>query len=160
MSALNPIADIRNFAPCADFEPLRIFGVQVKLSRSYEESALKNIQIVDGADNATFSIFQATDEEFAEIFPDFGQDMEISEDFFERVGESRAREILEPMWERPILKRDVQGLHGTIFYDYALKRQHIPKTKREIDLDDGGINAAQRRLFAGKRITHMSGSGD
>jgi hypothetical protein len=26
---------------------------------------MKNIQIIDGADNATYSIFQATDDEFA-----------------------------------------------------------------------------------------------
>ena len=30
---------------------------------------MKNIQIIDGALNATFSVFQATDDEFASIFP-------------------------------------------------------------------------------------------
>jgi hypothetical protein len=30
---------------------------------------MKNIQIVDGAANATYSIFQATDQEFETIFP-------------------------------------------------------------------------------------------
>ena len=35
---------------------------------------MKNIQIIDGARNATFSIFQATDEAFEAIFPD-GRDM-------------------------------------------------------------------------------------
>jgi hypothetical protein len=92
---------------------------------------LKNVQIIDDGDNATFSIFQATDDEFAEIFPGPGQDMEIAEDFFQRVGEVRAGQILEPMRERPILKRDAHGVHGTIYYGYASKRQHIPKTKRE-----------------------------
>jgi len=36
---------------------------------------MKNIQVFDGAENAAFSIFQATDEEFEAIFPD-GRDME------------------------------------------------------------------------------------
>jgi len=40
---------------------------------------MKNIQIIDGAGNATFSVFQATDQEFAEIFPD-GRDIELVED--------------------------------------------------------------------------------
>lgn len=31
---------------------------------------MKNIQIIDGAVNATFSVFQATAEEFDAIFPD------------------------------------------------------------------------------------------
>ena len=33
---------------------------------------MKNIQIIDGADSATLSIFQATNEEFAQIFPGEG----------------------------------------------------------------------------------------
>lgn len=37
--------------------------------------AMKNIQIIDGAANATFSVFQATEEEYAAIFPD-RRDME------------------------------------------------------------------------------------
>src|SRR5215470_12848108 len=42
-----------------------------------EEQRLKNIQIIDRAVNATFSLFQATDEEFAAIFPGAGQDIEL-----------------------------------------------------------------------------------
>ena len=30
---------------------------------------MKNVQVIDRADNATFSIFQATGEEFVLIFP-------------------------------------------------------------------------------------------
>lgn len=55
---------------------------------------MKNIQIIDGALNATFSIFQATEEEFAAIFPD-GQDMELAEDLFERLGDEEAGRVLE-----------------------------------------------------------------
>src|SRR6185437_5384901 len=52
-------------------------GVRLGLDVYGPLSRLRNIQIVDGADNATFSIFQATNEEFHEIFPGPGQDMEI-----------------------------------------------------------------------------------
>ena len=115
------------------------------------ELRLKNIQIIDGALNATFSVFQATEEEFAAIFPAEGQDMELIEDFVERIGEEQAGRILLPMWERPILKRDAQGIHGTLYYEYAARRQYLPTTKREVDWDDSSINFAQRRLFASKR---------
>jgi hypothetical protein len=112
---------------------------------------LKNIQIIDGALNATFSVFQATEDEFAAIFPADGQNMEFIDDFIERVGDERAGQILKPVWDRPILKRDAQGIHGTLYYEYEARRQYLPVTKREVDWDHDAINAAQRHLSASKR---------
>ena len=107
---------------------------------------MKNIQIIDGADNATFSLFQVTDDEYAELFVD-GADMDLIEDVIDRLGDDRAGKILSAIWKRPTLKRDANGLHGTLFFDWAARRRHLPATKREVDLDDGSINEAQRRLF-------------
>jgi len=112
---------------------------------------MKNIQIIDGALNATFSVFQAKEEEFASIFPGEGQDIEIIEDFITRVGEPAAGGILGPIWNRPVLKRDAQGVHGTLYYDYVERRQYLPATKREVDWDHLYINQAQRELFARRR---------
>jgi hypothetical protein len=112
---------------------------------------LKNIQVIDRTLNATFSIFQATDEEFDAIFPAAGQDMEFSEDFHNRIGSERAASILEPIWKRPVLKRDAHGIHGTLYFGYADRRQYLPATKREVDWDQLAINSAQRYLFARKR---------
>jgi hypothetical protein len=84
---------------------------------------VKNIQIIDGADNATYSIFQATDEEFATIFPQREQDLEVVEDFVSRVGEDEAKKTLSSLWIRPIHKRDVQGIHGTPFLQLQRKGQ-------------------------------------
>ena len=111
---------------------------------------MRNIQVIDGADNATFSIFQATEEEFGAIFPN-GQDMELAEDFFARAGNEKAVAILTPVWDRPILKRDAQGIHGTLFYDWERKRNYIPATKREADVDPLSVNSAQRRHFDAHR---------
>lgn len=112
---------------------------------------MKNIQIIDLALNATFSVFQATEDEFAAVFPADGQDMEFVEDFLQRCGQEKGGRILERIWERPILKRDTQGIHGTLYYEYADRRQYLPATKRETDWDDDAINSAQRLLFASKR---------
>ncbi|MGG9016250.1 hypothetical protein ACQ9A5_26235, partial [Escherichia coli] len=60
---------------------------------------MKNVQIIDGANNATFSVFQATDEEFTAIFPE-GRDMELIEDLVERLGDDEAARILTPLWDR------------------------------------------------------------
>jgi hypothetical protein len=120
---------------------------------------LNNVQIIDGADNATFSIFQASNEEFALLFPN-GQDMEFAEDVVDRIGEIPANKIFDAMWERPILKRDADGIHGTIYFNYASKRQAVPASKREVDFDDRSINEAQRRLFCGVAIEAMVPFGD
>src|ERR1700733_5722357 len=61
---------------------------------------MKNVQIIDGADNATYSVFTATDEEFATIFPQPGQDLEIGEDYVSRVGEVSANKTLPGLWQR------------------------------------------------------------
>lgn len=108
---------------------------------------MKNVQIIDGASNATFSLFQATEEEFAAIFPD-GRDLELVDDLIERLGDDEAGRVLAPLWGRPVLKRDALGIHGTLFYDGGHRRDHIPPSKREVDWDDRSINQAQRELFA------------
>jgi hypothetical protein len=107
---------------------------------------MKNIQVIDGAANATFSIFQATDEEFALIFPD-DWDIEIADELVERIGEDEVERVLSPIWERPILKREANGIHGTLFYDASDRREFLPKSKREVDWDDRFVNEAQRALF-------------
>ena len=107
---------------------------------------MKNVQVIDGALNATFSVFQATDDEFAVIFPG-GRDIEIADDFVERVGEDEAGRVLAPLWSRPILKRDAMGIHGTLFYDADKKRVFLPVSRREADWDERFINEAQRELF-------------
>jgi hypothetical protein len=109
---------------------------------------VKNVQIIDGADNATYSIFQATDEEFATIFPGPGQDLEVVEDFVSRVGENEASSTLSPLWERPIHKRHALGIHGTLYYDYNERSKYLPESKREVDRATGQINEAQRALYA------------
>ncbi|WP_342249398.1 hypothetical protein [Sphingomonas sp. OTU376] len=111
---------------------------------------MKNILTVDSALNATFSVFQATDEEFAILFPN-GEEIEVIEDVIGRVGEAVAEEIFSRIWERPILKREAQGIHATLIYDEPSRRDYLPASRREIDWDEGAINEAQRCLFRSKR---------
>ena len=47
---------------------------------------MKNIQIIDGADNCSYSIFEFSDEEFSAIFL-VGQDISFIEDVVARLGE-------------------------------------------------------------------------
>jgi len=127
---------------------LRFFGREMLQGFSRNpRKVVKNIQIIDGADNATYSIFEATDDEFAQIFPQPGQDLEVVEDYVIRVGEDSAQKTLAKLWERPVYKQHVQGIHGTLFYDYKEKAKHLPQSKREIDRTSGSINAFEREVY-------------
>jgi hypothetical protein len=96
---------------------------------------LKNIQVIDRAENSTYSIFAATDEEFEAIFP-ASADIEFVEDFFERVGEETATKITLELWKRPVAKKDVHGIHGTLFYQLTHKKRYYP-TKKESEMVSG-----------------------
>jgi hypothetical protein len=111
---------------------------------------MKNIQIIDGASNATFSVFQATDAEFAVIFPD-GRDIEVADDLVKRVGEIEAGRVLAPLWDRPILKREAMGIHGTLYFNADERREYLPPSRREVDWDESCVNEAQRALFRAHR---------
>lgn len=109
---------------------------------------MKNIQVIDGAGNCTFSIFQVTEEEFAQIFPDDGQDIEFAEDFAARLG-NHAAAVMTPIWDRPIKKRDAVGIYGTLYYQFEKRRKYFPSSKCEKDWDWSSINAAQRKMYRG-----------
>jgi len=111
---------------------------------------MRNILIIDRAVNATFSVFQATDEEFATLFPN-GEEIDVVEDVIQRAGDAIAAEIFARVWERPILKSEVQGIHATLIYDEPSRRDYLPSSRREIDWDESSINKAQRRLFRIRR---------
>ncbi len=99
---------------------------------------MKNIQVIDGADNCTYSLFAATNKEFEAIFPD-AQDIEFMEDFIERVGDSVAGKITEAMWKRPVNKNTAQGVHGTLFYQLIEKKRYYP-TKKESEMVALGVD--------------------
>lgn len=98
----------------------------------FQELPLKNIQVIDGSENSNYSIFAATDEEFEVIFPS-GNDIEFAEDFFDRAGEETGIRITTEMWKRPVAKKDVRGIHGTLFYQLTHKRRYYP-TKKESEM--------------------------
>ena len=98
---------------------------------------MKNIQVIDGADNCAYDVFSISDSDFIKIFPN-GQDIEFSEDLFERLGAEEVSSILEPVWKNRLDKKEVTGIHGTLFYGLESKKEYYPN-KRETDLDT--INA-------------------
>jgi hypothetical protein len=107
---------------------------------------MKNIQIIDGGLNCTFSLFQATDEEFALLFPEPRQDIQYVEDLVRLADQSEINAALRRIRERPIRKSEAQGIHGTLFYQLERYKKWY-REKREDAVELSAINSAQRRLF-------------
>jgi hypothetical protein len=89
---------------------------------------MKNIQVIDNAENCLFPVYAATDEEFSQIFPE-ENDIEFIENFFNRVGESIAIAIMNEIWKRPMDKKIIVGLHGTIYYGLESRKKYFPTNK-------------------------------
>jgi hypothetical protein len=94
---------------------------------------MKNVQVIDGGLNTTYSIYQFTDEQFAKVFPEPGQDIEFIEDVIERLGKKEANKVFKGVWDRLIKKPDVQGIHGTLFYELTYKKKYYP-TKKDCEM--------------------------
>ncbi len=92
---------------------------------------MKNIQIIDGAQNCVYDIFAATEDEFALIFPE-GTDVAFIEEVYSRGDVQRLDAAFENIWKRRIPKAEANGIHGIIFYELAEKKVYYP-TRRDED---------------------------
>ena len=96
---------------------------------------MKNIQVIDGAENCVYDIFAASEEDFALLFPN-GTDIAFAEDFDYSVPHIQA--AFERLWAHRVRKAEVQGIHGTIFYGLEHKRHYYPTLRDEEAIDPNG----------------------
>lgn len=93
---------------------------------------MKNIQVIDGADNCTYSVYQVSERGFRLLFPG-KRDIEFIGDAIARLGRKRVSAILAPAWKRELSKKQIVGIHGTLFYELDKKKKFYP-TKRESEM--------------------------
>lgn len=98
---------------------------------------MKNIQIIDGAENCVYDIFAATEEEFSLIFPE-GTDVAFINEVYATGDEQRLDAAFNNIWQRRIKKSDVQGIHGIIFYELEGKKVYYPTRRDEEAINPGG----------------------
>jgi hypothetical protein len=91
---------------------------------------MKNIQVVDGALNAVYDIFAATDDEFALIFPT-GQDVAFIDEVMARGPKDSLNAAFKRIWGRRIPKCEAMGIHGLLFYELEHKKQYYPTRRDE-----------------------------
>jgi len=90
---------------------------------------MKNIQIIDGAENCTYDIFQLSDHDFEILFPN-ETDIEFIDDVVRRIGEDESKRIMTSLWTARVDKKLVLGIHGTLFFELSWKKKYYP-TKKE-----------------------------
>jgi hypothetical protein len=97
---------------------------------------MKNIQLIEPAQNTDFPIYAVSDEDFSLVFPAPDQDIEFVDDLENRVGKRQIGTLIQRITSREsrVPKREVVGIHGTLFLNFPERKQYFPN-KRETDLD-------------------------
>lgn len=98
---------------------------------------MKNIQVIDGADNSVYDIFAATDEEFSLIFP-ANQDVAFIDEVMARGPEENLNAVFACIWGRRVPKREAMGIHGVLFYNLENKKRYYPTRKDEEAINPDG----------------------
>ena len=99
---------------------------------------MKNIQIIDAAQNCVYDIFAATEEEFALIFPE-GTDIAFIDEVYERGAPQLLEAAINAIWKRPVVKSQEKGIHGILFYELAEKKAYYPTRRDAEAVNPGGF---------------------
>lgn len=98
---------------------------------------MKNIQVIDGAENTVYDIFAATDDEFALIFSE-GQDIAFINEVYDHGNQEALDIAFKDIWGRRIPKREANGIHGLLFYGLEEKKVYYPTRKDEEAINPDG----------------------
>ena len=98
---------------------------------------MKNIQVFDGADNAVYDIFTATDEEFSLIFPT-GTDVAFIDEVYQKQSAQALDAAFTEIWKRRVPKLQAMGIHGILFYDCEYKKPYYPSRRDEEAVNPSG----------------------
>lgn len=104
---------------------------------------MKNIQVIDGADNCVYDIFAATDDEFALVFPE-GTNVAFISEVYDRHPETTLDDAFTNIWSRPVRKCNAMGIHGMLFYELDHKKQYYPTRRDEDAVNPDGTRLRSR----------------
>lgn len=99
---------------------------------------MKNIQVIDGAQNCVYDIFAATEEEFSLIFM-AGTDIAFIDEVYAREDEKILDAAFNHIWSRPIQKSQAQGIHGILFYELEGKKIYYPSRRDQDAINPDGL---------------------
>lgn len=100
---------------------------------------MKDIQVIDGAENCVYDIFSATDDEFTLIF-EAGTDVAFIDEVNGRGDSNLLDAAFDRIWKRRQRKVDAQGIHGILFYELAQKKAYYPTRRDEEAVNPDGTS--------------------
>lgn len=98
---------------------------------------MKNIQVIEGAENCVYDIFQATDEEFDLIFPP-DHDVAFIDEVYARGDRRKLDAAFANIWKRRIRKSEAMGIHGLLFFELDKKKIYYPTRRDEEAINPNG----------------------
>lgn len=87
---------------------------------------MKNVLVIDGAENTCYDIFALTPKQYAMVFVQPGQDIE----FIGNVKRDLQMKAFEGVWDRFVHYDLVRGIHGTVFWELEFKKKFYPNKRR------------------------------
>jgi hypothetical protein len=103
---------------------------------------MKNIQVIDGAENCVYDVFAMPEDVFSLVFAP-GTDIAFVEELERRADADRVFEALGTVWGNRVPKSQVQGIHGTLFYGLIQKRKFYPTLRDEEAMNPDGSRLRQ-----------------
>jgi len=89
---------------------------------------MKNIQVIDGAANSVFEVYQVSDDIFELMFPN-GNEIAFLDEVEEAL-EDKGIEVWEPVYQDMVDKRQIAGIHGTLhFVASSCRKEYFPNRK-------------------------------
>ncbi len=89
-------------------------------------SGMKNVLVIDGAQNTCYDIYALTPEQYAIIFIEPGQDIE----FIGNMKPDLQTRAFAGAWDRFMHYDLVKGIHGTVFWELEFKKKFYPNKRR------------------------------
>jgi hypothetical protein len=98
---------------------------------------MKNIMVIDEAENSVYDVFSVSDDDFALIFPG-GTDIAFIKDVERRTDAETVFAALTRACPHRIPKREAMGIHGIVFYGLDVKRKYYPTLRDEEAVNPDG----------------------
>lgn len=106
---------------------------------------MKNIQVIDGAENCVYDIFSLSEKDFSSIFPK-GKNIAFIDEVINKDNEDAIAKLFDRLWSRPIKKSKVRGIHGTLFYGLNEKKKYYPDRRDENAVNPNGTPLRARKI--------------
>jgi hypothetical protein len=94
---------------------------------------MKHIQIIDGAVNSIFEIYEVSDELFQLIFPG-DSDIAFSNDVEYAFQKMDGDQLWALVYESRVDKKDVLGIHGTLHLTGSNCKKEFYPTRKETEV--------------------------